>query len=117
MSEIKGLNKLHKQFAGLEKLRFIEGSVEGAEIIVKYSKKLTPVDTGNLRDSQKVVKTKEGAEIQVNADYAFAVEFGTSKMEAQPFLRPAIDKHMKQVIVAMHDRAEQEITDEVEKWV
>jgi HK97 gp10 family phage protein len=59
------------------------------------AKRLCPVDTGRLRssithelgvDSRGLVGT-----VGTNVTYAPYVEFGTSRMRAQPFLRPALD--------------------------
>ena len=49
---------------------------------------------GNLRSSitHRVVSDEE-AHIGTNVDYAPYVEQGTSKMAAQPFLRPALDEN------------------------
>lgn len=57
---------------------------------------LAPVDTGFLRDSIdfEVRHTQTGWAIVVfaGADYALYVELGTSRMDAQPFLRPVLDR-------------------------
>ncbi|KKN40051.1 hypothetical protein LCGC14_0737140 [marine sediment metagenome] len=58
---------------------------------VKSQARLTvPVDTGDLLNS---IDTKqEGLEAKIGSDlhYAAYVEAGTSKMAAQPYLRPAL---------------------------
>jgi hypothetical protein len=51
-----------------------------------------PVDTGELRDSLYVERIGPGRRIGASADHAMPVEFGTSDMAAQPFLRPALSK-------------------------
>lgn len=57
-----------------------------------------PVDTGLLRDSIfAIADVGEGAHrrkliVGADAPYAMFVELGTSRMVAQPFLRPAIDQ-------------------------
>jgi HK97 gp10 family phage protein len=63
-----------------------------------------PVDTGNLRDSIQKKITNKGmlfsGTVFVNekkAPYATFVEFGTSKMQARPFIRPAIDKNRENI--------------------
>ena len=71
------------------------GGLEAASLIVEGSATLrAPVDTGNLRSSitHRVVSDEE-AHIGTNVDYAPYVEQGTSKMAAQPFLRPALDEN------------------------
>lgn len=89
-----------------------------------YAKKLTPVDTGNLRNSitHKVDDKEPSVHIGTNAEYAAYVELGTGKYKeggggrpdpwvyqdekgrwhktsgnkAQPYLRPAVADHAKQ---------------------
>lgn len=60
-----------------------------------YAKRACPVDTGNLRNS--ITHAVEGSEdavyIGTNVEYAPYVELGTSRQEAQPFLRPAASGH------------------------
>ena len=54
------------------------------------------VDTGNLKNS--VVATSRGAltwVVNIGAEYGVALEYGTRKMGARPFVRPAIDRMMR----------------------
>jgi HK97 gp10 family phage protein len=57
--------------------------------------RLAPVDTGRLRSSisHELAADARGfvATIGTNVDYAAHVELGTSRMRAQPYLRPALD--------------------------
>lgn len=55
-----------------------------------------PVDTGTLRSSISYVLSQGNlhAEIGPTVNYAHFLEFGTSRMRAQPFLFPATDRHM-----------------------
>ena len=41
--------------------------------------------------------------IAPHTDYAEHVEFGTSRMEAQPYMRPAIDEHEGEILAAVRD--------------
>lgn len=52
-----------------------------------------PVDTGELKSS---IDKNEGG-LGVSADHALPIEFGTFKMPAQPFIRPAFEE-MKKVV-------------------
>jgi HK97 gp10 family phage protein len=58
------------------------------------AKMLCPVDTGRLRSSITSAVEKEGDTIVgvvgTNVEYASYVEFGTSRLEAHPFLIPAV---------------------------
>jgi hypothetical protein len=50
------------------------------------------VDTGFLINSiQTTIKSDTQAEIVIAAEYAEALEFGSSKVAARPFVRSAID--------------------------
>lgn len=51
---------------------------------------LCPVDTGELISSIDGSTNGESVEVYADADYAQYVEYGTSKMEAQPYFRPAL---------------------------
>lgn len=58
------------------------------------AKRLAPVDTGRLRASiaQEIGGDDDGlvARVGTNVEYAPYLEFGTSRMSARPFLRPAL---------------------------
>lgn len=64
--------------------------------------RLAPVDTGNLRASivsevRDDVRDRVAGYVGTNVEYAPFQEFGTSRMDAQPFLRPAIEAHRGQI--------------------
>jgi HK97 gp10 family phage protein len=60
------------------------------------ARRLAPVDTGELRDSIsfEIRKVATGFAIVVlaGAEHALWVELGTSRMSAQPYLRPVLDR-------------------------
>lgn len=59
-----------------------------------YAKAAAPVDTGNLRNSISHTQISDDTEaIGTNVEYAPYQEFGTYKMAAHPFLRPAAENH------------------------
>ena len=63
-----------------------------------YAAKKCPVDTGNLRGSitYEVDAAGNAVYIGTNVEYAPYVELGTSRQNAQPFLRPAASEHGEQ---------------------
>ena len=66
----------------------------GAEI-AQVAQGLAPVDTGALQESIVAHPGAEAtatSEIVAEVPYAAFVEFGTSLMPAQPYLRPALDQ-------------------------
>ncbi|MBS4021710.1 MAG: HK97 gp10 family phage protein [Dethiobacter sp.] len=90
-----------------------QAAKSGAEIVLAEAKKKAPVDTGTLRDSLLIKKSRlKNAHIKSQyyvtkksgVNYFAPVELGTSKMKAQPFLRPAVDENTK--IVAKTINAE-----------
>lgn len=70
-----------------------------AKDIESTAKTLAPVDTGFLRSSigtsdlRNVTQDSPTAEVVASASYSPYLEFGTSRMAPQPFMRPAADKH------------------------
>lgn len=67
----------------------------GAVKVTRRAKELAPVDTGRLRSSiaNEMGRDDRGLVARIGTDvhYASFVEFGTRRMRAQPFLRPALD--------------------------
>lgn len=72
-------------------------AMTGAQVVASESKRIVPVATGNLRASI----TSELGEVSTHratahvgygqqAPYGKYIELGTSRMSAQPFLRPAL---------------------------
>ena len=61
----------------------------------RFAKKLAPYDTGNLRNSitHEVDDGEPSAYIGTNVEYAPYVCLGTIHMNAQPFLKPAVNDH------------------------
>lgn len=64
--------------------------------VERAAKRLSPVDTGRLRSSitrSDVQRRRRSLVVRIGTDveYAKYVEFGTSKMSAKPYLRPALD--------------------------
>ena len=61
------------------------------------ARRLAAVDTGHMRSVVTSTVTAGGADTWVGewgdeADYARYVEYGTSKMRAQPFIGPSLDR-------------------------
>lgn len=103
------LTKLAHAFTG-RNTREIER--EGAEIILNEMRLLAPVRTGALRDSLDITEDKTGVMIGPvrggAGSRAHFNEFGTVKMAATPFIRPAYDNTQDQVTttIARHALAD-----------
>ena len=69
---------------------------EGCEVFVNTflasARGSVPVDTGALKGSIDANTDGEEVECVAEEDYAQYVEFGTIKMEAQPYFEPAIEE-------------------------
>lgn len=70
--------------------------------IEKEAKRRVPVDTGNLRASiaseTETDRNTITSHTGTNVEYSDDVEYGTSSSEAQPYLRPAMDKETRDLI-------------------
>lgn len=64
-----------------------------AETIFDESQAIVPVDTGHLKQSGFTDGNNSEYRIGYTADYARYVEFGTSEMNAEPYLTPAALKN------------------------
>jgi HK97 gp10 family phage protein len=62
--------------------------------VERAAKMLAPVDTGAMRNSIRAEPVDDLTwQVSVGQEYAPFVEFGTSRMAAQPFLVPALEAH------------------------
>lgn len=99
-------NKLPKLPAALR--REAERAVErNARECGAVAKSLAPVDTGKLRDS--IDARPDGSMAWVvgpHTDYAAYVEYGTSRMAAQPYLTPATERQRSRFIGDMEQIVE-----------
>jgi HK97 gp10 family phage protein len=112
--EIDGIQNLYKAFEAKRKeiAEIIKKDVdEGADKIIATAKEKAPKDKHNLENAidknevwDKNNKISVSVGIQINdvfkkADgwYARMQEKGTSKMKAHPYLRPALNKHKKEI--------------------
>ena len=76
----------------------------GAYIVEGYAKTGVPVDTGFLRSSIQTARGPENSAIvAVAAEYAPYVEYGTARMGAQPYMRPAVDQHIPEITQAVSE--------------
>lgn len=138
---ISGDKRLQSLLGGLEEKvqkKLVRHALrESAKIVRDAAKVLVPVDTGELRDSLKVQAMprkknkigiqvvasdetlnkglkqakKSGAAFSGTVFYGAFVELGTSKMQARPFLRPALDQNRQRCLNVFAD----DIRDSVEE--
>ncbi len=58
-------------------------------------------DTGLLINSIESKRDGAEARVDVHSEYGAPLEFGTSKMAARPYLRPAMDEHRDAIVEAV----------------
>lgn len=106
---VDGLDALIEKFKEMpeEKIKKLFTALKVSSLkIQEDAQAIVPVDTGRLKLSIQSRAERKGdvvgAQVWSNAsesesgksvDYAAFVEFGTSKMKAQPYMRPALDKN------------------------
>lgn len=76
--------------------------------VLGESRKVTPVDTGRLRGSERVDTFKLRAIIAPHTHYATYVHEGTRKMRARPFMRWGLEAAL---------RKKSPVFEEVEKYI
>lgn len=69
-----------------------ETAAQDARELAPVSPPIPQANPGELAGSINVRHLKTYVTINVMAPYAYQVEYGTSKMAAEPFLRPALAK-------------------------
>jgi HK97 gp10 family phage protein len=89
---------------GAEASRLItEGAVSGKNHVPSLPGQPPNEDTGHLRTNIEVVQTGPlRVEVSSNARYSAALEFGTSKMAARPFMGPAARAKRKEVVALVN---------------
>ncbi len=95
MSDIKFINRSADVLRALEiqKAQALEAIGARAET---HAKALTPVDTGNLRNSMAHAVSGDTAYIGSNVEYAPYVEYGTSRTKAHHMLKKAATQHSEE---------------------
>lgn len=108
---IAGMAKLTSQLNQVGLAFTPQDLAKGAQIILTDAIDNCPVDTGFLRSTAFMQVTGDDVEIGFNAEYASYVEFGTYKMAAQPFLRPAFDNAELEALSAIVDSVQANMRD------
>lgn len=103
---VAGLSKLTAQLERVGYQFTVEDLVMGANVILDEAQALCPVDTGYLQSTGFIQAVGNDVQVGFEAPYASYVEFGTYKMAAQPFLRPALDNAETAALEAIVDSIE-----------
>lgn len=108
---IEGFDELVKALAKFpdDAAEVMASSVmQGALIVQDDAKVRCPVDTGTLKRSihsefEEQTPNSASAVVGTDVEYGKYVEFGTSRMSAQPYLRPAVDENREAIEKAITD--------------
>ena len=124
--EIVGLRELDRALQELAwpaaRRALRKGMRKGANVVRDEARAKAPVRTGKLR---KAIRTRERSEDAGNMRFAVEVprrafygrflEYGTSKMAAKPFLRPAAEGKTEVAVGAMRDALAEAIRIELQR--
>ena len=82
--------------AGMNELDALINNVldKSGELLVGEAKRISPVDTGKLRDSIEIKDTdytEKKVTVGSDVEYAIYQELGTVKMRPNAYLRPSLD--------------------------
>lgn len=78
---------------------------EAGQFVSGEAKLRAPVDTGELRDSLKEQMNGDSqVDIGTVVEYSDYVELGTSRQQAQPYLRPAFEENIEVIKSMMRKR-------------
>jgi len=98
--DVKGVEKFQeamKQFDSAVQKHVHRQLASWAADVKALAKQLVPVRTGHLRSSIYAKISEWVAEIGAEATYALFVELGTRRMQARPYLYPAIREYLPQL--------------------
>ena len=89
----EGLDEAKEMFDALGDTTNVMASlITMADQIVQEQQNLAPVDTGFMRDETAVTEVgDDSVRIEAQANYSGFVEFGTTKMEPQPWFYPPVE--------------------------
>lgn len=124
--EITGLKELDRALQELAwpaaRRALRKGMRQGANVVRDEARAKAPVDSGLLK---RQIRTRErsdlggdmrySVEIPRSAYYGRFIEYGTSKMAAKPFLRPAAEAKTEAAVTAMRDALAEAIAIEMRR--
>jgi HK97 gp10 family phage protein len=101
--KVLNLDKCLRKFGDISRVDLSKPIMEGVRRIQADAKRLAPVDTGYLRESIHVMPLgfsgyRFGGKVYDTVEYAPHQEYGTVKMRARPFMRPAYNRQRKWII-------------------
>lgn len=94
--------KLIAQLKAIENIPWV-APVAAAETIADLAREKAAVDTGEMKSKIQAKHLSKYSQVVAGAKHSGYVEFGTYKMKAQPFLRPALDEGQRQILAAVSE--------------
>ena len=99
MLDVKLVRKRHASypdiFKAINKSFLPKAGVEVQNEAIRTIRSKSIIDSGRLRDSIKFKVKGDEVKVGTNVEYAIYNEYGTYKMKARPYLRPALDNKRK----------------------
>jgi len=105
--DVKLVRKRHKSypeiFKAINKNFLPKAGVEVQKEAVRIIRAKEIIDSGRLRDSIKFKVSNDDVKVGTNVEYAPYQEYGTYKIAARPYLRPALDQKRKFLVALWAD--------------
>jgi len=91
---VKGAQDALKEFESIVSQDVTDFLDSIGQTVTEEMKSLVPVDTGALQASIDYNVSGDDLTFEATESYAGDVEYGTARMEAQPYFNPAIDRNL-----------------------
>ena len=91
----------NKNLENILSKKITSSMLNAGEVLFNQTQRNAPEDTGELKKSGKIDKSKIGSyeiEIKYDADHAKSVEYGNRTQAANPFLRSALAESKDKVL-------------------
>ena len=110
MSEnLQGFDEFKRKLENLKNIDKGKVGVAGCYKLEALADSRVPVKTGFLRNSPHVDEIPDsGATLTYSTNYAYYIEYGSSRNKAHPFIRPTIDTDGEEILKAMGDEVERQ---------
>lgn len=82
--KISGLEEVRKNLTRAALLKYTKKVKQCAEVVAERSQEYVPVETGELKESMKIVHTKTGYDVVYDSEHALPVHEDMEAMHAEP---------------------------------
>lgn len=106
--DVVNLDNVIQKFENAQELDYKPFIQKSTQLVQRTAKAMCPVDTGHLRrninrKTERYGETGVVGKVFNTVEYAPYQEFGTSRMNAQPFMYPAMRQHEKDILNGLED--------------